>query len=322
MLSMCFAPSRDGAPLRLPLTGESGLDRRRGGLFYGLIAYGSWGLYPAYFPLLKPAGALEVLAHRIVWTMLLMAVVLVVLRRLPDLRSISRRTWLLLAAASALICVNWGVYVYAVSNSHVVDAALGYFINPLVSVLFGVVIFGERLSRAQMVAVLIAAIAVIVMSVAAGTVPVIGLVLAFSFALYGAVKKVVPVDPGISVGLEAVIAAPFAIGVMAVLAVTGGGAVGNYGAGQLVLLVLTGPITAIPLLCFAAAAQRLPLVTLGLLQYLTPSMQMILGVAVAHEPMPAARWIGFGLIWTALAVFSADTVIRNYRSRAVPYLPS
>lgn len=319
---MCFAPSRDGAPLRLPLTGESGLDRRRGGLLYGLFAYGSWGLYPAYFPLLKPAGALEVLAHRIVWTMLLMAVVLVVLRRLPDLRSISRRTWLLLAAASALICVNWGVYVYAVSNSHVVDAALGYFINPLVSVLFGVVIFGERLSRAQMVAVLIAAIAVIVMSVAAGTVPVIGLVLAFSFALYGAVKKVVPVDPGISVGLEAVIAAPFAIGVMAVLAVTGGGAAGNYGAGQWVLLVLTGPITAIPLLCFAAAAQRLPLVTLGLLQYLTPSMQMILGVAVAHEPMPAARWIGFGLIWTALAVFSADTVIRNYRSRAVPYLPS
>jgi chloramphenicol-sensitive protein RarD len=287
-------------------------------LFYGLIAYGSWGLYPAYFPLLKPAGALEVLAHRIVWTMLLMAVVLVVLRRLPDLRAITRRTWLLLVAASALICVNWGVYVYAVSNSHVVDAALGYFINPLVSVLFGVVIFGERLSRAQVVAVLIAASAVVVMSVTAGTVPVIGLVLAFSFALYGAVKKVVPVEPGVSVGLEAVIAAPFAIGVIAVLAVTGGGAVGNYDAGQLVLMVLTGPITAIPLLCFAAAAQRLPLVTLGLLQYLTPSMQMILGVAVAHEPMPTARWIGFGLIWTALAVFSADTMVRNYRSRAVP----
>ena len=318
MHSMCFAPSRDGGPLRLPLTGESGLNSRRGGLFYGLIAYGSWGLYPAYFPLLKPAGALEVLAHRIVWTMLLMAVVLIVLRRVPDLRSITRRTWLLLVAASALICVNWGVYVYAVSNSHVVDAALGYFINPLVSVLFGVIIFGERLSRAQVVAVLIAASAVVVMSVTAGTVPVIGLVLAFSFALYGAVKKVVPVEPGVSVGLEAVIAAPFAIGVIAVLAVTGGGAVGNYDAGQLVLMVLTGPITAIPLLCFAAAAQRLPLVTLGLLQYLTPSMQMILGVAVAHEPMPTARWIGFGLIWTALAVFSADTMVRNYRSRAVP----
>ena len=318
MHSMCFAPSRDGGPLRSPLTGESGLNSRRGGLFYGLIAYGSWGLYPAYFPLLKPAGALEVLAHRIVWTALLMAVVLVVLRRFPDLRSITRRTWLLLVAASALICVNWGVYVYAVSNSHVVDAALGYFINPLVSVLFGVVIFGERLSRAQSVAVLIAASAVVVMSVTAGTVPVIGLVLAFSFALYGAVKKVVPVEPGVSVGLEAVIAAPFAIGVIAVLAVTGGGAVGNHGSGHVVLMVLTGPITAIPLLCFAAAAQRLPLVTLGLLQYLTPSMQMILGVAVAHEPMPAARWIGFALIWTALAVFSADTMVRNYRSRTVP----
>lgn len=301
---------------------ESGLSSRRGGLFYGLIAYGSWGLYPAYFPLLKPAGALEVLAHRIVWTMLLMTIVLAVLRRLPDLGSIARRTWLLLVAASALICVNWGVYVYAVSNSHVVDAALGYFINPLVSVLFGVVIFGERLGRAQMVAVVIAAIAVVVMSVTAGTVPVIGLVLAFSFALYGAVKKVVPVEPGVSVGLEAVIAAPFAIGVIVVLAVTGGGGVANHGTGQLLLMMLTGPITAIPLLCFAAAAQRLPLVTLGLLQYLTPSMQMILGVAMAREPMPPARWIGFGLIWVALAVFSADAVSRAFRGRTGKLAPS
>ncbi len=301
---------------------ESGLNSRRGGLFYGLIAYGSWGLYPAYFPLLKPAGALEVLAHRIVWTMLLMTIVLAMLRRLPDLGSIARRTWLLLVAASALICVNWGVYVYAVSNSHVVDAALGYFINPLVSVLFGVVIFGERLGRAQMVAVVIAAIAVVVMSVTAGTVPVIGLVLAFSFALYGAVKKVVPVEPGVSVGLESVIAAPFAIGVIVVLAVTGGSAAANHGTGQLLLMMLTGPITAIPLLCFAAAAQRLPLVTLGLLQYLTPSMQMILGVAMAREPMPPARWIGFGLIWVALAVFSADAVSRAFRGRTGKLAPS
>jgi chloramphenicol-sensitive protein RarD len=301
---------------------ESGLNSRRGGLFYGLIAYGSWGLYPAYFPLLNPAGALEVLAHRIVWTMLLMTIVLAMLRRLPDLGSIARRTWLLLVAASALICVNWGVYVYAVSNSHVVDAALGYFINPLVSVLFGVVIFGERLGRAQMVAVVIAAIAVVVMSVTAGTVPVIGLVLAFSFALYGAVKKVVPVEPGVSVGLESVIAAPFAIGVIVVLAVTGGSAAANHGTGQLLLMMLTGPITAIPLLCFAAAAQRLPLVTLGLLQYLTPSMQMILGVAMAREPMPPARWIGFGLIWVALAVFSADAVSRAFRGRTGKLAPS
>ena len=218
--------------------------------------------------------------------------------------------------------MNWGVYVYAVSNSHVVDAALGYFINPLVSVLFGVVIFGERLGRAQMVAVVIAAIAVVVMSVTAGTVPVIGLVLAFSFALYGAVKKVVPVEPVVSVGLESVIAAPFAIGVIVVLAVTGGSAAANHGTGQLLLMMLTGPITAIPLLCFAAAAQRLPLVTLGLLQYLTPSMQMILWVAMAREPMPPARWIGFGLIWVALAVFSADAVSRAFRGRTGKLAPS
>lgn len=289
---------------------------RTAGLLFGLGAYGSWGLYPAFFPLLKPASAVEILAHRIVWTVLLMAAVLLMMRRPSDLASLTRRTWLLLTAASVLISVNWLVYVWAVSNGHVVDAALGYFINPLVTVLIGVLFFGERLHRAQLAAVLIAAVGVAVLTVAAGGVPAIALVLALSFGLYGAVKKVVPVDPRVSVGVEAGIAAPFAIVFIVVLTLHGGAQFANNGAGHAALMILCGPVTAIPLLCFAAAAQRLPLVTLGLLQYMTPSLQMIWGVAVGHEPMPPARWAGFALIWVALAVFSADLLSRTRRTRA------
>ena len=294
---------------------------RTAGLLFGLGAYGSWGLYPAFFPLLKPASAVEILAHRIVWTVLLMAAVLLMMRRPSDLASLTRRTWLLLTAASALISVNWLVYVWAVSNGHVVDAALGYFINPLVTVLIGVLFFGERLHRAQLAAVLIAAAGVAVLTVAAGGVPAIALVLALSFALYGAVKKVVPVDPRVSVGVEAGIAAPFAIVFIVVLTLHGGAQFANNGAGHAALMILCGPVTAIPLLCFAAAAQRLPLVTLGLLQYMTPSLQMIWGVAVGHEPMPPARWAGFALIWVALAVFTADLLSRTRRTRATVPTP-
>ncbi|WP_328355692.1 EamA family transporter RarD [Mycobacterium sp. NBC_00419] len=281
------------------------------GLLFGIGAYASWGLFPAFFPLLKPAGAFEVLSHRIVWTLVLMIAVLVVMRRLSDIRAINRRTWLLLIAASALVSGNWVIYVYAVNNGHVVDAALGYFINPLVSVLLGVVMFAERLTRAQAVAVVIALAAVVLLSVEVGGPPLVALGLALTFGLYGAVKKVVPVDPRVSVGLEAAIAAPFAIVYIAVTELTGRGQFTDHGAGHVVLTMLSGPLTAIPLLFFAAAAQRLPLVTLGLLMYLTPAMQMTWGVVVGHEPMPTARWVGFALIWVALAVFSGDALRRS-----------
>jgi chloramphenicol-sensitive protein RarD len=296
-------------------TPEGVAQPKGGGLLYGVGAYGSWGLFPAFFPLLKPAGALEVLAHRIVWTLVLMAAVVVVMHRLSDIRLITRRTWLLLVCASVLVSGNWVIYVYAVNNGHVVDAALGYFINPLVSVLLGVVIFRERLNRAQSVAVLIAVSAVILLGVQVGGPPVVALGLAFTFGLYGAVKKVVPTDPRVSVGLEAAIAAPFAIAYIAALQVIGHGQFTNHGAGHVALMMLSGPITAIPLLLFAAAAQRLPLVTLGLLMYLTPAMQMTWGVVVGHEPMPPARWMGFALIWVALAVFSGDALRRTRRDR-------
>jgi chloramphenicol-sensitive protein RarD len=290
----------------------------RSGLLFGLGAYGSWGLFPAFFPLLKPASAAEVLAHRIVWTVVFMVIVLAMVRRLRDLRAIRGREWLLLAAASALISANWGTYIYAVTSGHVVDAALGYFMTPLVSVLLGLVLFRESLNRWQVLALALAVAAVLVLVVQAGAPPWIGLVLAVTFGLYGAVKKVVPTDPRVSVGVEAGLAAPFALAYIAVLVCTGQGEFLTNGAGHVVLTLLTGPLTAVPLLFFAAAAQRLALVTLGLLMYLNPAMQMTWGVVVGHEPMPTARWVGFALIWLALAVFTTDAVRRARRTTDRP----
>ncbi|MEW5811748.1 MAG: EamA family transporter RarD [Actinomycetota bacterium] len=282
----------------------------RAGLLFGAGAYGMWGLFPAFFPLLKPAGAVEVLAHRIIWSFVLMVVVVAAVRRMGDLRRISGRVWLLLTAAAALISANWLIYVYAVNNGHVVDAALGYFINPLVSIALGMLLFRERLNRWQVGALAIAVVAVVVLTVEVGSPPLIGLGLALSFGLYGAVKKSVPTDPRVSVGVEAGLAMPFALGYVVVLQLTGHGTFTDHGASHALLLILSGVLTALPLLLFAAAAQRLPMVTLGLLFYLTPAMQLSWGVFVGHEPMPPARWLGFALIWVALAVFTLDAVRR------------
>jgi chloramphenicol-sensitive protein RarD len=291
---------------------------RTTGLLFGIGAYAMWGVFPAFFPLLEPANPLEILAHRIVWTCLLMVVVIAAARRLRDIRAITGRVWLLLVGASALISINWGIYIYAVNNGHVVDAALGYFINPLVTVALGLLIFRERLNSAQFTALAIALVAVVVLTVEVGTPPVIGLGLALSFSLYGAVKKVVPTDPRVSVGVEAAVAAPFALAYIAVLEGGGPGTFTDFGADHIALLILSGVVTALPLLLFAAAAQRLPLVTMGLMFYLTPAMQLTWGVLVGHEPMPPARWFGFALIWLALAVFSADALWRARAGRAAP----
>ncbi|AQA05596.1 EamA family transporter [Mycobacterium sp. MS1601] len=288
------------------------------GLLYGLGAYGAWGLFPAFFPLLQPAGAFEILAQRIVWTLLFMVIVLAVVRRLGDLRRISGRTWLLLVLASVLISGNWLTYIYAVNNGHVVDAALGYFINPLVSVALGVVLFREKLNKAQLCALAIAVVAVVTLAVQFGAPPWIALVLAFTFGLYGAVKKVVPTDPRVSVGVEAAVVAPAAFVYLLVIESAGLGHFLGSGAGHVALTIASGALTAIPLLFFAAAAQRLSLVTLGLLMYVTPIMQMSWGILVGHEPMPPARWAGFALIWLALAVFSTDAILRARRGRNPP----
>ncbi|CAM2972360.1 EamA family transporter RarD [Prescottella defluvii] len=285
------------------------------GLLSGVGAYLIWGMFPIFFGLLAPAGSLEVLAHRMVWTVLLMLGVLLVLGRLGSLRGMGARTWGLVAAATVAIAINWGTYIYAVVSGHVVEAALGYFVNPLVSVLLGVLIFRERLSRAQIAALTLAAVAVVIITVDYGRPPVVALTLALSFALYGVIKKVIPLDPRTSLTAEGVVAAPFAVVYLTVLAVTGTGSFFDNGAGHSLLLMVAGPVTAVPLLLFGAAAQRIPLTTLGILQYLTPVMQMVWGVVVMHEVMPPSRWIGFALIWAALVVFTTDALARARRTR-------
>ena len=285
--------------------------RRRSGVLFGVSAYVWWGLCPGFFPLLLPAGSLEVLAHRIVWSAACLLVVLVVARRLGDLRRLSGRTWLLLAVASALISVNWGVYIYAATHGHVVDAALGYFVNPLVTVALGVLVFRERIGRWQLVALVLAVVAVVVLTAEVGAPPYVSIVLAFTFALYGLVKKVVVADPRVSVAVETFLAFPIAGGYLVTLQVLGQGHFVGFGSWHLVLLMLAGPVTAVPLLLFAAGAQRLPLITMGLLFYLNPALQMAWGVLVGHEPMPVGRWVGFGLIWVALAIMTVGSLRRR-----------
>ncbi|MGY2085293.1 EamA family transporter RarD [Blastococcus sp. SYSU DS0539] len=286
------------------------MDERRLGVVSGLGAYALWGVFPLYFPLLEPAGGLEIVAHRVLWSLLFVGLLLTVVRRWGHVRAAvsSPRTLLVLAGAAVLIAMNWLIYVYGVNSGQVVETSLGYFINPLVSVLLGVVVFAERLRPLQWVAVGIAAVAVVVLTVDYGRPPWIALGVAVSFGLYGLMKKVVRVEAAPGLFLEtALVAVPAGV-VLAVLHTGGTGTFANAGTGHAFLLASAGVATAVPLLLFAAAARRIPLSTVGLLQYLTPLMQLAIGVFVYGEPMPPARLAGFVIVWVALAVFTVDTL--------------
>lgn len=293
-------------------------ERARRGVLYGAAAYLLWGLFPLYWPLLEPAGAVEILAHRVLWSLLTVAVLLVVARDLRWLREVGGRRLALLAAAAVVIAVNWGTYIYGVLSGNVVETSLGYFINPLVTVLFGVVLLGERLRPLQWVAVGTAAVAVVVLTVDYGRPPWIALVLAVSFGTYGLLKKTAGVDAVRSLTVETAVLAPLAAGWLVWLEVAGGGGTfARAGALQAGLLVATGLVTAVPLLAFGAAAIRVPLVTIGLLQYLAPVMQFLLGVLWFREAMPASRLAGFALVWLALAILTADTLRARRRALLV-----
>lgn len=291
------------------------------GVVFGTGAYLIWGMFPAFFGLLAFASAAEVVAQRIIWTLVVVLIVLALAGRLRELRAIDARTWRLAAAASAAIAINWGTYVYGVNSGQVVQCALGYFINPLVTVAFGVVLFRERLTRAQWIALGLGAVAVLVLTVDYGRPPLIALILACSFATYGLIKKVIPLDALRGIAAEGIVAVPFALAFLVVLMVTGRTEFTSTPA-HFGLMLATGPVTLVPLLLFAVAAQRVPLSTMGILQYLTPALQMAWGVAVMHEPMPASRWAGFALIWAALAVFTTDALRRARRARRAAAAPA
>ena len=290
-------------------------ERHRRGIAYGLGAYGLWGLVPLYWPLLADAGPVEILAHRIVWSLVLAGLLLVVLRRRGWWRGVTRpRVLALLTAAAALIAVNWGVYIAAVNSGHVVEAALGYYINPIFSVLLGVFVLRERLAVGQWAAVGLAGAAVVVLAVDYGRPPWVALTLAASFATYGLLKKRINSGALETLTIESAVLTPVAIGYLVWLQLTGALVFGHHGAGQALLLASAGLVTLIPLLLFAAAATRLPLSTVGLLQYLTPTAQFLLGVFYFGEAMSPARWIGFALVWVALVVLTV-VGLRSARPR-------
>jgi chloramphenicol-sensitive protein RarD len=297
-------------------------DRR--GLAYGVGAYFLWGLFPLYWPHLKPAGAPEVLAHRVIWSLVFVALLLrFAARRLNtgpgSLRRIvaEPKRLVLLSAAAVLIGVNWLVYIWAVNHGHVVETSLGYYVNPLMTVALAVFVLRERLRPAQKAAIGIAAVAVVELTVDYGRLPWIALVLAGTFAGYGLIKKTVGVGAVEGLTVETAVLFLPALAYMAWLEADAGAAFGHHGPWHGLLLASAGVATAVPLLLFAAAARRVSLTTIGLLQYVAPTLQFLTGVVVYDEPLPPARLAGFLLVWLALVVFTADALRARRQLRLV-----
>lgn len=282
-----------------------------------VLAYVLWGFFPAFFPLLLPAGPVEILAHRVVWCAVLMVIILTLLRGWHELRRASRATWLRLVAAGFLISGNWGIYVLAVNSGHVADAALGYFINPLLSILLATIVLREQLRGRQAFAVGVAAVGVVWLIFLTGQPPVMALGMAITFGLYGLIKKRVDVSATASLTVETLVVSPVAIAFLLWLRFTGESTFTTEGPSHAVLLILSGIITAAPLFLYGRGAKQLPLATIGMLQYITPTMQMLWALFVTQEYLSTQRWIGFIIIWIAVAVYLSD-LIRQRRARAAP----
>ena len=289
------------------------------GILLAILAYGIWGFLPLFFLLLAPANALEIVAWRILFSLVFCAILLTVTKAWGSFLTLARnrRVSLTLLAAGILILINWLVYVYATTAGEVVQAALGYFTNPIVTVLLGVFVLRERLRPLQWVAIGISAIAVLVIAIGYGGFPWIALALAFSFGLYGLIKRRVggQVDALSGLTMETLWLAPIAIAQLVFVGMTSGLTIGNVSVLQTVSMTLAGIVTAVPLLLFAAAARRVPLTIIGLTQYLTPLLQFLIGVLLLGEAMPVARLIGFVLVWVALIILSVDMFRATRRSR-------
>lgn len=286
----------------------SSLNRDRSGPLYALLAYGSWGLFPLYWKLFDGVSALEILSHRMIWSLVLLLGLLALLGRGQELLKVLRspQTLAMLLASAALLACNWGVYIYGVNSDRVVEASLGYFINPLVSVLLGFFCLGERLGWWQRGAVAIAALGVLLFILNVGQVPWIALTVAFTFAFYGLLRKVAHVAPMVGLAVETLLLTPVAIGFLLYLH---GKGIGHFGQGveQTLLFVGAGGVTSLPLLWFNNAAKRLTLATLGFFQYLAPSAQFLLGVFLFREPFTRDYQVMFGFIWLALVLYSVSS---------------
>lgn len=293
----------------------AGSDGRRTAGLAAASAYLLWGVLPLYFAVLAPTGPVEIVGWRIVLSFVFCAIVIALRRRGRELWRVARRrrTVLTLGLASLLIVINWTVFLLAVTSGHAIEAALGYYLNPLVSVLLGTVVLKERLRPLQWLALALAATAVVVLVVGHGRVPWYALLLAVSFALYGFVKKQVAgrADALSGFTIETAWAIPLAVLALGVVAATSGITMGTVSVGHTVLLLASGAVTSLPLLLFAVAAGRLTLVEIATLQYIAPTLQFLLGVFVLGEPMAPERWIGFGFVWVALVVITVDLTVRG-----------
>jgi chloramphenicol-sensitive protein RarD len=278
----------------------------RSGLALGAAAYVMWGLFPLYWPLIDSAGSVEILAHRIAWSLVVLVALLAVRGRLGALTRLPRRSVHYLAGAAVLIAVNWGTYIYGVNSSQVVETSLGYFIGPLVTVVVAVVVLGERLRPTQWAALSLAVVAVVVLTADYGRLPWIALTLAFSFAVYGLLKKKADTGAAESLTVETLVLIVPAVGYLWWADVAGDGTFGRLSTTHSLLLAGAGVVTVLPLLAFSAAATSIPLSMLGLLQYIGPSLQFMIGVLVYDEPMPPTRLAGFAMVWVSLALFTAE----------------
>lgn len=295
----------------------------RSGLAFAIAAYGLWGFLPVYFVALAPSGPFEIVAWRVVLSLVFCAFLIGVTRAWRPFAMLmrDRRVVLIMGLAGLLIFVNWQTYVFAALTEQVVEAALGYFINPVVTVFLGVLVLRERLNVTQWVAVGISIVAVVVLAVGYGQLPWIALVLALSFGFYGLIKKrVAPkVDAVSGLTIETLWLAPLAVAQLIFVAMTTGLTIGTVSAWHTVLLLLAGAVTAVPLLLFASASRRLPLIYMGFIQYFAPFIQFLVGVVVLGEPMPLERWIGFALVWLSLVVLTFDLLggVRATRRAAI-----
>lgn len=290
------------------------------GVLSAVIAYALWGIFPVYFKALNAVPALQILAHRVVWSFVLLAAVLLVRREVNGFRKAALHPRMIAqyALAAVLLAVNWGMYVWGVNAGYVVQTSLGYFINPLVSVLLGVFFLKERLRPLQWLAVGMAALGVLYLTISAGELPWIALVLAFSFGLYGLVKKTSPLAPLYGLSLETVILFLPGLAALIAVGVSGTGAFGSLSRAQDGLMILSGVVTVIPLLLFATATRSVPLSTIGLLQYIAPTTQLLLGVFLYHEPFSQSRLIGFSIIWAGLLLLSGETLRGWLRTTSAP----
>ena len=285
------------------------MNHHKTGLLFGVSAYVLWGAFPLYWPLLEPASALEIVSHRAVWTLVFCFVVLAITKSLKNTLVTMKRPKVAatLFLTSILISINWLVYIWATNNGHVVEASLGYYINPLIIIAFGIVLLKEKMRKLQWTAVGIASLGVLVLTIDYGRLPWIALALAISWGSYGVVKKQLGLGALEGLAIETLIASLPYLLYLIYIGNKGTGQFG-HGVGLTILLISAGAVTAIPLLLFNGSTTRLPLTVIGLLQYITPTIQFSIGVWIRHEDMPTARWIGFIIIWVALTALAIDLV--------------